>query len=52
MIEEIRRACGITPAPPATAEEDEPDEPAADVRAGTVAAEHLAGDVEFIEAVG
>ena len=35
MIEEIRRACGITAAPPGATEEDEPDEAAADVMEGT-----------------
>ncbi|MGI9020090.1 MAG: GmrSD restriction endonuclease domain-containing protein [Solirubrobacterales bacterium] len=35
MIEEIRRVCGITAVSPDTPEADEPDEVAADVKAGT-----------------
>ncbi|MCU1530375.1 MAG: hypothetical protein JWP75_4138 [Frondihabitans sp.] len=49
MIEEIRRACGIAPAPPGAAPEDEPDEPAADVKDGTAPPDET--DDELVEAV-
>ena len=52
MIEEIRRACGITAAPPGAKEEDEPDEAAADIREGTAPADEVPDDLELlIEAV-
>jgi hypothetical protein len=50
MIEEIRRACGITAAPVAPAEQEEPDEVAADVRDETALADEEDYEVE-LEAV-
>ena len=50
MIEEIRAACGITEAPAGAAEEEEPDEAAADVKAGTAPMDEALDELE-LEAV-
>ena len=50
MIEEIRSACGIAEAPGGAAEEDEPDEAAADVKAGTAPVDETMDELE-LEAV-
>jgi hypothetical protein len=47
MVEEIRRACGITAPPPGAVEEDEPDEAAADVQAGTAPEDEARGELEL-----
>lgn len=47
MIEEIRSACGITEAPAEEDEEDEPDEAAADVKAGTAPVDEAMDELEF-----
>lgn len=47
MIEEIRRACGITAVSPSETEADEPDEPAADVIDGTAPADEAIDELEL-----
>ncbi len=51
IIEEIRRACGVAAAPSGTADEDEPDEVAADVRDGTAPADDEVDDIALEPAV-
>ena len=50
MIEEIRRACGISAIPASAAEDTEPDDVAADIKAGAWLSEDTADELE-LEAV-
>lgn len=47
MIEEIRSACGVAAAPSGAAEEEESDEAAADVKAGTAPVEEAMDELEL-----
>jgi hypothetical protein len=47
MIEEIRRACGISTSPTTGAEDTEPDDVAADIKAGTPLAEDTSDELEL-----
>jgi hypothetical protein len=47
MIEEIRRACGISTSPTTGAEDTEPDDVAADIKAGASLAEDTANELEL-----
>jgi hypothetical protein len=50
MIEEIRRACGISTISASVAEDTEPDDVAADIKAGASPSEDTANELE-LEAV-